>query len=112
MTDNYELSLDEDIDIEDIEEDFPEKDRSRRAERRKNTWNKIRRVEDIAYRIVTFSPKTNEKLLGHRAAKRNPLKYYVCRRKNWRKRKTSEKNTLAREERVRDALREEEREAA
>lgn len=105
MTDNYELYLDEDIDIEDIEEDFPEKDRSRRAERRKNTWNKIRRVEGIAYRIVS-SPKTNEKFLGHRAAKRNPLKYYVCR---W---KMSEKNTLAREERVRDALREEEREAA
>lgn len=105
MTDNYELYLDEDIDIEDIEEDFPEKDRSRRAERRKNTWNKIRRVEDIAYRIGA-SQKSNEMLLGHRAAKRNPLKYYVCR---W---KMSEKNTLAREERVRDALREEEREAA
>ena len=74
MTDNYELYLDEDIDIEDIEEDFPEKDRSRRAERRKNTWNKIRRVEDIAYRIGA-SQKSNEMFLGHRAAKRNPLKY-------------------------------------
>ena len=107
MTDNYELYLDEDIDIEDIEEDFPEKDRSRRAERRKNTWNKIRRVENIAYRTWNgTSQKSNEMFLGHRAAKRNPLKYYVCR---W---KMSEKNTLAREERVRDALREEEREAA
>lgn len=103
MTDNYELYLDEDIDIEDIEEDFPEKDRSRRAERRKNTWNKIRRVENIAYRTWNgTSQKSNEMLLGHRASKRNPLKYYVCRRK------TSEKNTLARNERTMDAMREEE----
>ena len=101
-------------DIELLEEDglteedlaFPEKEK-RRAVRRKNTWNKIRRVEYIAYRTWNgTSQKSNEMFLGHRAAKRNPLKYYVCR---W---KMSEKNTLAREERVRDALREEEREAA
>lgn len=103
MTDNYELYLDEDIDIEDIEEDFPEKDRSRRAERRKNTWNKIRRVENIAYHTWNgMSQKTNAMFLGHRAAKRNPLKYYVSRRK------MSEKNTLARNERAMDAMREEE----
>ena len=110
MTNDYELYLTDDTnDIDEIglEEDFPEKDRSRRAERRKNTWNKIRRVENIAYRTWNgASQKSNAMFLGHRAAKRNPLKYYVLRRK------MSEKNTLAREERIRDALREEEREAA
>lgn len=106
MTNNYELCLTDDTnDIDEIglEEDFPEKDRSRRAERRKNTWNKIRRIEDVAYRTWNgTSQKTNAMFLGHRAAKRNPLKYYV------RRRKTSEKNTLARNERTMDAMKEEE----
>ena len=97
-------------DIELLEEDglteedlaFPEKEKSR-AVRRKNTWNKIRRVENIAYRTWNgMSQKSNEMFLGHRAAKRNPLKYYVCRRK------MSEKNTLARNERTIDAMKEEE----
>lgn len=97
-------------DIELLEEDglteedlaFPEKEK-RRAVRRKNTWNKIRRVENIAYHTWNgASQKSNEMFLGHRAAKRNPLKYYV------RRRKTSEKNTLARNERTMDAMKEEE----
>ena len=92
------LYLDEEFDV--TEESFPEKDRTRRAKRRKNTWKKIKKVQDIARTSSLSSPVADEMLLGHRAAKRNPLKYYV------RRRKTSEKNTLARSERMCDALRE------
>lgn len=70
MSDFYEY-----LDHEEIEEEeSPEKNRSRRV-RRKNTWKKIRKVENLAARHST-GDKVDARFLGHRASKVNPLKYY------------------------------------